>query len=112
LIDAKLFDSAIFYLGISAQISESRLASEFPKHAKVISPKVLPRLIGNAIPGAVLLYEQLPPAALPRKAGMVYFRIDARGDRWDFIKKESQLAVYAPPADFPEMDVECVAVHR
>lgn len=112
VIEATLFDSAIFYLGISAQISESRLASEFPKHAKVISPKVLPRLIGNAIPGAVLIYEQLPPAALPRKAGMVYFRIDARGDRWDFIKKEAQLAIYAPPSDFPEMDVECVAVHR
>jgi predicted component of type VI protein secretion system len=73
---------------------------------------VLPRLIGSAIPGAILIYEQLPPAALPRKAGMVYFRIDSRGDRWDYIKREAQLAIYAPPKDFPDMDVECVAVHR
>jgi type VI secretion system protein ImpJ len=111
-IETSLFDAAIFYLGISAEISESRLASEFPRHAKVVSPRVLPRLIGSAIPGANLIYEQLPPAALPRKAGMVYFRIDSRGDRWDFIKREAQLAIYAPPKDFPSLDVECVAVHR
>ncbi len=111
-IEPSLFDSADFYLGIAAAISESRLASEFPRHAKVISPSVLPRLIGNAIPGAILMYEQVPPAALPRKSGMGYFRIDARSDRWDFIKKEAKLAIYAPPKDFPEMDVECVAVLR
>ena len=111
-VETGLFDAAVFYLGISAEVSESRLASEFPRHAKVVSPGILPRLIGSAIPGANLIYEQLPPAALPRKAGMVYFRIDSRGDRWEFIKRESKLAIYAPPEGFPDMDVECVAVHR
>ena len=111
-IEKELFESSDFYLGVVAKASESRIAGEFPKHAKVISPSVLPRLIGSAIPGAILIYTQLPPASLPRKAEMVYFRIDARGDRWEYIKREMKIAVYAPPTDFPEMEVECIAVER
>ncbi|MEW5875555.1 MAG: type VI secretion system baseplate subunit TssK [Candidatus Zixiibacteriota bacterium] len=110
--DRALFDNSDFYLGVSASLSESRVAGEFPKHAKVISPELLPRLVEKAVPGAVLIFVQLPPAAIPRKAGMVYFRIDPRGDRWEYIKRASQIAIHVPPQDFPDLDIECLAVER
>lgn len=112
IADVGLCDSADFYLGVQASVSESQLASEFPKHAKVISPDKMPRLVGGNLPGANLIFVQLPPASIPRRAGMVYFKIDQRGDRWEFIRKAGQIAVYAPPDEFPDWSVECVAVER
>ncbi len=108
----QLFATCDFYLGVSAEVSESRLAAEFPKHAKVVSPDKIERLIGNNLPGANLIFVQLPPASIPRRAGMVYFRIDPRGDRWDYVKKASQIALYAPPAEFPGWEAECLAVEK
>jgi type VI secretion system protein ImpJ len=110
--DPGLCDAADFYLGVQASVSESQLASGFPQHAKVISPDKMQRLVGGNLPGANLIFMQMPPAAIPRRAGMVYFKIDQRGDRWDFIKKAGQIAVYAPPAEFPDWTVECLAVER
>jgi len=110
--DVSLFERSEFYLGVGADLSESKIASEFPRHAKVISPDKMERLIGGNLPGANLIFVQLPPASVPRKAGMVYFRIDPRGDRWDYIKKAREIAIYAPPDEFPDWTVECLAVER
>lgn len=110
--NSRLFSTCEFYLGVCADVTESRLAGEFPKHAKVVSPDKIERLIGSNLPGANLIFVQLPPASVPRRAGMVYFRIDPRGDRWDYIKKASQIAIYAPPAEFPGWEAECLAVEK
>jgi len=110
--NAQLFTTCDFYLGVNADVSESQLAGGFPKHAKVVSPDKIERLIGGNLPGANLIFVQLPPASVPRRAGMVYFRIDPRGDRWDYIKKASQIAIYAPPAEFPGWEAECLAVEK
>lgn len=110
--DPELFTTSDFYFGVESEVSENRIVSEFPKYAKVISPDMISRLIGNAIPGANLIWMQNPPAALPRKAGKVYFRIDPRGDRWEHIKRAAQIAIYVPPQEFPSLDIECLAVQR
>lgn len=110
--NSQLFNTCDFYLGVNAEVTESRLATEFPKHAKVISPEMIERLIGGNLPGANLIFVQMPPASVPRKAGMVYFRIDPRGDRWEYIKKSSKIAIYAPPAEFPGWESECLAVEK
>lgn len=112
IADPELLESFDFYIGVSADMSESNIVSEFQKHAKVISPELLDKLIGSAIPGANVIFTQLPPAAIPRKAGMVYFRIDRRGDRWEFIRKAAKIGIYVPGQNFPDLDVECVAVPR
>ncbi|MEW5702028.1 MAG: type VI secretion system baseplate subunit TssK [Candidatus Zixiibacteriota bacterium] len=110
--DPALFTTSDFYIGVSGDVSESRLAGEFPKHAKIVSPDKIATLIGKNLPGVNLIFMQLPPAAIPRRAGVVYFRLDPRGDRWEFIKKAGQIAIYAPPAEFPGWEVECLAVEK
>jgi type VI secretion system protein ImpJ len=112
ITDPELFTTSDFYFGVEAEVSENRIVSEFPKYAKVISPDMISRLIGNAIPGANLIWMQNPPAALPRKAGKVYFRIDPRGDRWEHIKRAAQIAIYVPAQEFPSLDIECLAVQK
>jgi type VI secretion system protein ImpJ len=110
--DAGLLESAQFYLGVSAEIPESRLIAEFPLQAKIISPDKISRLVGGNLPGVVLNFIPLPPAVIPRKAGLVYFRLDAKGDRWDFIKEAKAVAIYAPPQKFPGFAVELMAVSK
>ncbi len=112
ITDPDLLESFDFYIGVAADMSESDIVAEFRKHAKVISPELLDKLIGSAIPGANVIFVQLPPAAIPRKAGMVYFRIDRRGDRWEFIQKAAKIGIYVPGQNFPDLDIECVAVPR
>lgn len=110
--DAGLLESAQFYLGVSAEIPESRLIAEFPLQAKIISPDKIARLVGGNLPGVALNFTPLPPAVIPRKAGLVYFRLDSRGDRWDFIKEARAISIYAPPQKFPAFTVELMAVGK
>lgn len=110
--DAALFTNSEFYLGVTADIAESKIATEFSRQAKIVSPEKISLLIGNAIPGVTLVFVQLPPAAIPRRAGMVYFRMDPRGDRWEYIKRAGQIAIYVPPQEFPGLDIECLAVQK
>ena len=112
ITDIGLLESAHFYLGVSAEIPESRLIAEFPLQAKIISPDKIGRLVGGNLPGVALNFVPLPPAVIPRKAGLVYFRLDAKGDRWDFIKEAKAISVYAPPRQFPGFAVELIAVGK
>ncbi|MGE5692294.1 MAG: type VI secretion system baseplate subunit TssK [Candidatus Zixiibacteriota bacterium] len=112
IADIGLLESAHFYLGVSAEIPESRLIAEFPLQAKIISPDKIARLVGGNLPGVALNFVPLPPAVIPRKAGLVYFRLDAKGDRWDFIKEAKGISVYAPPRQFPAFSVELIAVGK
>jgi type VI secretion system protein ImpJ len=112
IADIGLLESAHFYLGVSAEIPESRLIAEFPLQAKIISPDKIARLVGGNLPGVALNFVPLPPAVIPRKAGLVYFRLDAKGDRWDFIKEAKAISVYAPPRQFPGFAVELIAVGK
>ncbi len=110
--DMGLLESAQFYLGVTAEIPESRLIAEFPLQAKIISPDKISRLIGGNLPGVALNFVPLPPAVIPRKAGLVYFRLDAKGDRWDFVKEAQAISVYAPSQKFPGFSVELMAVSK
>ncbi len=108
--DPQLTENAQFYLGVGAEAPESRLISEFPLHGKVISPDKINVLIQKNLPGVGLAYMAHPPAALPVKAGLVYFRLENAGDRWAFIQQANAVAVYAPPAEFPGLRVELMAI--
>ncbi|MCI0330480.1 MAG: type VI secretion system baseplate subunit TssK [candidate division Zixibacteria bacterium] len=112
IADGGLLESAQFYLGVTAEIPESRLIAEFPLQAKIISPDKIARLVGGNLPGVALNFIPLPPAVIPRKAGLVYFRLDARGDRWDFIREAKAVSIYAPPRQFPGFAVELIAVGK
>jgi type VI secretion system protein ImpJ len=108
--DPQLVEGAQFYLGVKADIAESKIINEFPIHGKVISPDKIQALIERNLPGVGLVYTAHPPAALSIKAAMVYFRLENVGDRWEFIRQANAVAVYGPPGTFPGLDVELMAI--
>lgn len=108
--DPQVTESGQFYLGVKADIPESKLITEFPLQGKVISPDKIAVLIEKNLPGVGLVYVAHPPAALPVKAGLAYFRLENVGDRWDFICRANAVSVYAPPGLFPGLSVELMAI--
>jgi type VI secretion system protein ImpJ len=108
--DPQLTESAQFYLGVKADIAESKLITELPLHGKVISPDKIAVLIEKNLPGVGLVYVAHPPAALPVKAGLAYFRLENVGDRWNFICQANAISIYAPPTSFPGLSVELMAI--
>ncbi len=110
IADPDLLTTRSFYLGVSADIEETKLISDFPIHGKIISPDKIDLLIAKNLPGVGITYMAHPPAALPIKAGLAYFRLDATGDRWEFIKNSNAISIYGPPQLFPGLKLELMAI--
>jgi type VI secretion system protein ImpJ len=110
IANPEILASGQFYVGVAADIPENKLITEFPLHGKIISPDKIELLIQKNLPGVGLVYVAHPPAALPVKAGMSYFRLENKGDRWDFICQANAVSIDGPPALFPSLMVELMAV--
>ncbi len=100
-----------FFVGIKADVSQEKIIDEIPKKAKIGSIETIELLTHSALPGVSLFYSALPPSAIPRKSGYVYFSLDNRGPYWDSIRKSSSIAVFIPP-DFPRPEIEMMAVEE
>lgn len=110
IANPELLERGEFYLGLSADVAENKLITEFPLHGKIISPDKIELLMQKNLPGVGVVYVAHPPAALPVKAGMVYFHLENRGDRWNFICQANAISIYGPPANFPGLAVELLVI--
>jgi type VI secretion system protein ImpJ len=100
-----------FFMGVKADVSQEKVIDEIPKKAKIGSIETIDVLTHSALPGVALFYSALPPSAIPRKSGYVYFNLDNRGTYWDSIRRSSSIAVFIPP-DFVRAEIEMMAVEE
>ena len=107
--DERLLKEAAFFLGIRAQIPESKLIERVPRIVKIASRDVVDVVIGSGMPGVQLTHASPPPAAIPTRVGFHYFSLDSIGPFWDAIRGSKSVAVYVPD-EFPDETVEMYAV--
>ncbi|HVG39145.1 MAG TPA: type VI secretion system baseplate subunit TssK, partial [Pyrinomonadaceae bacterium] len=107
--DERLLKEAAFYLGVRAQVPESRLIERVPRVIKVASRDVIDAVIGSGLPGVVLTHASPPPAPIPTRVGFHYFALDSIGPYWEAIRGSKALAVYVPD-EFPDEKIEMYAV--
>ena len=100
-----------FFMGVKADVSQEKVIDEVPKKAKIGSIETIEVLTHSALPGVSLFYSALPPSAIPRKSGYVYFNLDNRGAYWDSIRKSSSVAIFIPP-EFVRAEIEMMAVEE
>jgi type VI secretion system protein ImpJ len=100
-----------FFMGVKADVSQEKIIDEVPKKAKIGSIETIEVLTHSALPGVSLFYSALPPSAIPRKSGYVYFNLDNRGAYWDSIRKSSSVAIFIPP-EFVRAEIEMMAVEE
>jgi type VI secretion system protein ImpJ len=107
--DERLLQEAGFYLGVRAQVPESRLIEGVPRVVKIASRDVIDAVIGSALPGVTLTHASPPPAPIPTRVGFHYFMLDTVGPYWEGIRGSKTLAVYVPD-EIPDETLEMYAV--
>lgn len=80
---------------------EPFLRERLPLLLKMASPTAIAPLLDSAVRGVAVSVEFDPPAAVPRRAGVVAYRIDVRDPLWLDIEDRTQIQlnlVEAPPS--------------
>ncbi len=113
--DERLLKEAEFILAVGAQRPEGELIARVPEAIKIADRDGIDAVINNALPGVNLRHVSPPPAAVPARVGLHYFRLD-RNDRdlaltryWDRIIGLKTIAVWVPD-EFPEPKLEMYAI--
>jgi type VI secretion system protein ImpJ len=108
--DARLLlPTAGLFLGVKADVEETRLAAELPMKVKIASLDKIDFLIANALRGVPVSYARVPPAALPVKSSYLYFQLDSASEAWESVKGAKNVAIFAPP-DYPGMTLELLGL--
>lgn len=105
----KLFESASFFIGISAEIPEKELITISLPRIKIASRNQLDVLIQSAMPGLPLMYVSSPPPKLSSKPGYSYFALSRHNNHWEMIKTTGTMAMYFPHK-IPGLKMEMMAV--
>ncbi|MCI0485751.1 MAG: type VI secretion system baseplate subunit TssK [Blastocatellia bacterium] len=109
VLDEGLLKEANFFLGVGAQIPESRLIELVPRVIKIAARDVIDAVVGSALPGVALLHASPPPAPIPARVGFHYFGMDRVGPYWETIRGSKTIAVYVPD-EFPQVKLEMYAI--
>lgn len=109
ITDHNLFSSAHFYITASGEVPERKLVDEFPVRAKVSSAEEITMLITAALPGLPMSHTTRPPAGLPSRPGLQYYRLEKTGRFWDAIVRGTSVAIFVP-SDFKGIKLELLAV--
>ncbi|MEW6730050.1 MAG: type VI secretion system baseplate subunit TssK [Acidobacteriota bacterium] len=107
--DDRLLQEAKFYLGVRAQLPESRLLERVPRVVKIASRDVIDAVVASALPGVVIIHASPPPSPIPTRVGFHYFGFDSIGPYWDSIRGSKTIAIYIPD-EFPQVKLELYAV--
>jgi type VI secretion system protein ImpJ len=107
--DERLLKEAGFFLGVKAQMPESKMIDGVPRVVKIGSRDVIDTIIGSALPGVILTICNPPPAPIPARIGFRYFQLDTTGPYWQGIKGSKLISVYVPN-EIPDERLEMFAV--
>ncbi|HEX8499157.1 MAG TPA: type VI secretion system baseplate subunit TssK [Pyrinomonadaceae bacterium] len=109
--DERLLEDADFYLGVHADVDETRLMDDVPEYVKITAPDIIDSFItraGSAL--KLLLAPSPPPAPVPNDPGFRFFKLERAGKHWKAIQGAKALAVYMPTKKFPNGQVKLYAV--
>ena len=94
--DLQVLKGGTFYLGVKFEAKDSNWMDKFEKFAKVGSRDSIEMIVGSAMPGVILRYQNRPPAQVPIRSHFEYFRVDGKGEFWDAVVSARSIAVYVP----------------
>ena len=92
-------------------MSADRIIQELPALAKISSPDRVMQLRSLAVRGVALRHLPSPPRDIVARSGFHYFEIVQAGEHWSAIEEARTFGFYVP-AEFAELEMECVAVRR
>jgi type VI secretion system protein ImpJ len=104
------FDTAQFYVAVSAEMTERQLVQEIRHKIKIGTLDDIETLVNQSLPSRVAAsHAARPPAAIPVKVGYQYFRLECDKAYWTRIRGTKNIAIYIP-SEFKGLQVELMAV--
>jgi len=89
-----LISSNAFYLGIKAEEDRGMLLDTAKHILKMSCQEDMPTLIRRSLPGLPLEYAPEPPPGLPKRANVIYFRIEHTNKYWENIQNNANVCVF------------------
>lgn len=105
----RIDDTAMFYLGINADMPPQELVQTVPVRFKIGAPDDVDKCVLAALPGVKLTHVTQVPAAIPVRPGSYYFQLDARGPLYERMLKAQSIMVYVP-GGIHELKMELIAI--
>jgi type VI secretion system protein ImpJ len=94
--DAALLRHSLFVAAIGGNVPEGQLRDRMPKLAKIASWGQIGAILNSAVNGIRLELEYTPPAALPVKPGLLFFKVVRTPEYWNDIAGTGTIAIYQP----------------
>lgn len=85
-----------FYLAVSGTLPEAQVRERLPRLMKVASVNQIQAILKSAVNGAQIELEYRPPAALPMRPGVTFFRMQRTPDFWPDIASTATFALFHP----------------
>jgi type VI secretion system protein ImpJ len=109
ITDRTLLASAVFVLGVKAQIAPEAIRTHFPNHVKIGAVERIRDLVNAALPGIGLRALPVAPRQIPYHSGTTYFELDRSSTYWRELAQSGGIAVHVA-GEFPELEIECWAI--
>lgn len=93
--DASLLRGEL-YLAVSGALPEAQIRDRFGRLLKIASWSQIGAIIHSAMNGARAELEYRPPASLPLRPGVFFFKIEKTPEFWADIQSSGTLAIYHP----------------
>ncbi len=104
-----VFKESDLFLVCSGEIAEKKLINEVPMKFRVASPDMINEVLSTATRALNINFSSHPPAGLPGKEGVQYFKLEKQGPFWTAIEKSQSLVIYIP-AEFKGLNLDLIAV--
>ncbi|MCK4894652.1 MAG: type VI secretion system baseplate subunit TssK [Calditrichia bacterium] len=107
--EASLLKEANFFLVCSGDILEKKPVDELPMKLRIAAPEMINEVLSTATRALKITFSSHPPAGVPSKPGVHYFKFDKQGPFWLAIEKSQAMVIYIP-AEFEGLQLELLAV--
>jgi type VI secretion system protein ImpJ len=109
IADKTLIDSAVFVLGVRADMPGDQIQRYFPSQSRIATVEEIRRYIMELIPGVPLRPLPQVPRQIPLHAGSVYFELDTRSQPWKQMRTSGGIAIHVS-GQFPGIALELWAI--
>jgi type VI secretion system protein ImpJ len=107
--DASLYGSAVFILGVRADIPAEELRRRFPTHLRLGPVEKIRDMVVLQLPGVPVHPVPVAPRQIPLHAGFVYFELDQASELWGQLKSSGGVAMHVA-GEFPGLALEFWAI--
>jgi type VI secretion system protein ImpJ len=110
VMNRSLFGTAVFVLGVRADMPAEEVRRRFPSQSKIGPIERLNELVNLSLPGVPIAALPAAPRLIAFHAGFHYFELDQSSELWQQVTTSGGIGLHVVAANFPGLTMELWAV--